>query len=414
MSSNGNLDDKSVDNNVQETKEDSHEEGKIKPSLALDFDPERRKLALELTRESRKFSRILMLLALIVSFLILVSRITIFMTQTIEQFSTDPFIVTGIFFIAGYLILAIVEFPLSFYSHNRFDRKFGLSKLSNKQWLKRTLKSELISIAISLFVFEVFYWILRTVKETWWIWATFFMIFFSVVLSTLVPILILPRFYKLQPLSETHPDTAQRLIDLLHESGIQVENIYNLRLSDTSTMGNAALVGFGKTRRVLVSDTILDKYTLDEIEWIVGHEIGHQIHKDMWKRVLSGIISAAIMFYLTNLMFGGLTSFFGYPTEISNVATLPVLGLSFWIASEALINVPSLWLSRRAEKAADLFACSVMRSKDYKIVKSLFIKMADQNLSDLNPPRYEKFFFMEHPPITERMAYTKDYLSNLS
>ncbi|MHA1226055.1 MAG: M48 family metalloprotease, partial [Candidatus Hodarchaeales archaeon] len=397
MSASDTFSEDSFKRNLQENETDSSDEHKSKPSLALDFDPERRKLALELTRESRKFSRKLMVLAFFVSVLILISRITIFMTESIEKFAIDPFIVIGIFFIVGYLLLAIVEFPLSFYSHNKFDRKFGLSKLNNKQWVKRTIKSEFIGFVISLFVFEGFYWILRTVRETWWLWATFFMILFSVILSTLIPVLILPRFYKLEPLMETNPDIAKRLLNLIHESGIKVENIYDLKLGETSTVGNAALVGFGKTRRVLVSDTILDKYTLDEIEWIVGHEIGHQIHRDMWKRVVSGVISTIVMFYLTNLMFGSLASFFGYPNDISNVATLPVIGLSFWIVSEALINVPSLWLARRAEKAADLFACAVMKNKDEKIVRSLFIKMADQNLADINPPWWEKIFFMQHP-----------------
>ncbi|MHA1207461.1 MAG: M48 family metalloprotease, partial [Candidatus Hodarchaeales archaeon] len=91
----------------------------------------------------------------------------------------------------------------------------------------------------------------------------------------------------------------------------------------------------------------------------------------------------------------------GYPTNISMVSGIPVLGIIFWIINQVLLTIPSLWYSRRREKAADLFASSYM--KESTITNSLMMKMADQNLADINPPWWEKLLFMSHPPIVERM-----------
>lgn len=398
---------KSVDTaNEGELREENKErdlEKPLKPELVYDYDPERRKLAMEYTRASRIYSLKLLVLSLGVSGLILLSKITVLLNDFIVgNISDDPFIVVGLFFIIGFILLSIVELPFSFYSHVRFSKKYGLSKLNNRQWFFRHLKGEILGFIITLIIFEGFYWILRVVTSTWWVWATILMILFSVILSALVPVLILPRFYKFESLEKTHPELTKELLDLANQAGFKTNNVFNWKLEAVATVGNAALMGLGSTRRIVISDTMLNQYTNDEIKWILAHELAHHVHHDLWKRIVTGTISTFIMFFITNILFLQLSSILGYPSDISSVATLPVIGLSFWMVSEVLINVPSLWLSRRDEKSADGYACKRIPNK--MVVQSLFIKMADQNLADINPPWWERLFYLSHPPIEKRIA----------
>ena len=387
----------SGDNNERDLEEPS------KPELVYNYDPERRNLAMEYTRASRIYSFKLLVLSLGVSGIILLSKISVMLNDfIIENISENPIIVVGLFFLIGYILLGLVELPFSFYSHIHFGKKYGLSKLNNRQWFFRHLKGEILGFSLSLIIFEGFYWILREVKSTWWVWATILMVGFSIILSALIPVLILPIFYKFESLEKTHPELTKDLLDLANQAGFKTKNVFNWKLGAVATVGNAALMGLGSTRRVVISDTMLNQYTNEEIKWILAHELGHHVHHDLWKHIITGTISTFIMFYITNILFIQLSAILGYPSDISSVATLPVIGLSFWMVSEVLINVPSLWLSRRDEKSADGYACEVIPNKI--VVKSLFIKMADQNLADINPPWWERIFYLSHPPIETRIA----------
>ena len=401
------IEDKSLETVNEEKLREENEERDLtepsKPELVNDYDPERRKLAMEYTRASRTYSLKLLILSLVVSVLILLSKITVMLNDFIvKNISADPVIVVGLFFTIGFTLLSMIELPFSFYSHIRFGKKYGLSKLNNRQWFFRHLKGEVLGFILTFIIFEGFYWILRVVTSTWWVWATIIMILFSIVLSALVPVLILPRFYKFESLENTHPELTKELLDLANQAGFKAKNVFNWKLGAVATVGNAALMGLGSTRRIVISDTMLDQYTSEEIKWILAHELGHHVHHDLWKRIVTGTISTLIMFYITNISFLQLSTILDYPSDISSVATLPVIGLSFWMVSEVLINVPSLWLSRRDEKSADSYACKIIPDK--LVVQSLFMKMADQNLADISPPWWERIFYLSHPPIETRIA----------
>lgn len=395
------------DDDKAEEYENSDEASKVKPKLITDFDPERRKLAISYTRISRRYSFGLMVISFIVSLIILILKITIEIRNLISKYiSEDPFILVGIFFIIGFLVVNIVELPISFYLHSRLSRRYGLSKLTNFRWLRRFIKASLVGFVISFPLFEGFYWLLRTFPNTWWFWSTIILVVFTVILANLAPIILLPLFYKFEPLEDKYPDLAEDLIKMTHDTGVKVTSAFVWRLGEIATVGNAALLGLGNTRRIIIADTMLENYTTEEIKWILAHELGHHKHHDLWKGIILGTLTTFVIFFLTHLVFIPLASFLGYSTSIGDIGSFPVLGVSFWLISEVLINVPSLWYSRRIEQKTDTFASFLI--PDFPVVKSLFIKMADQNLSDIDPPWWLKYFFMSHPPISERIKHAKE------
>ncbi len=379
------------------------------PILATEFDPDRRQLTSSYTRVSRRYSFGLQVISFIISLGILISRITISLNEFIlTQITNEPFIVVGIFFIGGFLIVDICELPIAFYLHLKLSRKYGLSKLSNNQWLLRYTKASVVGFIIGFPLFEGFYWLLRTFPETWWIWGTIILILITIGLGNLAPIIILPLFYKFEPLEEKYPQLSRDLIQMTETEGVKTTSAFTWKIGEISTVGNAALLGLGNTRRIIIADTMLENYTFNEIKWILAHELGHHKHHDLWKGIILGSLSTLLMFLLTQLIFTPLALFLGYSTVIGDIGNVPVLGVSFWVISFVFINVPSLWYSRRAEKSTDAFATRII--PDFSAVKSLFIKMADQNLSDISPPWWEKLFFMSHPPIKERIQNAREIL----
>ncbi len=375
------------------------------PRLITEFDPARRELAIAYTRTSRRYSIRLMIISFFISGAVLLSRITIlFRDFLIETGIKEHFILTGVFFIVGFLIVNIAELPVSFYIHSRLGRKYGLSKLTNKKWLWRYFKGNIAGFIISFPMFEGFYWLLRTFPNYWWIWATGIMVLFTIILSNLVPIILLPLFFKFDPLENNYPELATELVQLTEQIGIKTTRAFIWRVGEMATTSNAALLGLGNTRRIIIADTILDKYTSNEIKWILAHEIGHYKHHDFWKRIVLGSFTTFLIFLLTHLTFSSFANLFSYSTIIGDVSSIPVIGLCFWLFSFG-IDIPTLWYSRRQEVATDDFASSIIT--DSATAKSLFIKMADQNLSDIDPPWWEKLFFMSHPSISERIKRVK-------
>ncbi len=377
------------------------------PQLITEFDKERRDLALSYTRASRRFGFKMTVVSFFVSIIILLSKITVEIEQTISiNVSDNPFIVVGLFFLISFIIITIVELPIAYYTFTRYSRKYGLVTMSTRLWLKRHLKGDLFSILIGIILLEGFYWILRAFPDTWWIIGTIALILVSLILGSLVPILILPRFYKFSALDTTHPELAAEVIQMAKTLGVKTTKVLNWHLGEIATVGNAGLMGFGSTRRIVIADTMLEKYIPEEIKWVLLHEIAHFKHRDLWRQMIISIFTTVFMFFLTHFLFTPIADFLGYPGNITTIGSLPVLGFIFLVINSILFNVPSLAYSRNREAEADSFASSYINNST--IVTSLFMKMADQNLSDIDPPRWEKYFFMSHPPIKERIAASKD------
>ncbi|MFW9853417.1 MAG: M48 family metalloprotease [Candidatus Thorarchaeota archaeon] len=372
------------------------------PQLLEEFDPERRERAHLYRRKSRRYGLILWMFSALLGLCVLLTRITIHIQDWImEGISSDSFIVVATFFSLAYIVISVWDLPVSFYLHIQLGRNFGLSKLTNRQWVLRYLKRSGIGYVISIIAVEVFYWILRNYPDAWWIGTALVSLLFTVVLTNLAPILLLPRFYKFKPLGDDYPTLAEELIDMVTQEGVKTTDAYTWNLGATSTTGNAALLGLGNTRRIIIADTMLKQYTPQEIKWILLHELAHFKNKDLWKGILIGSFTTLLLFFLTAQIFPSLALLFGYSTDIDNIGNIPILGLSFSFISLLLFNIPRSWYSRRREQAADNFATNLF--PDFRTIRSLFIKLADQNLTDINPPWWETLLFASHPPVQKRI-----------
>jgi STE24 endopeptidase len=311
---------------------------------------------------------------------------------------------TALFFLVLGAAVAIIDAPLSFYSGFVLPHRYGVSTQSFGAWILDGLKSLSISLPIEILAVEFVYLLLAISPNMWWLWTGLAMLLFTVVLANLAPVLLLPLFYKLTPLPDG--DVKQRALALAAQAHTRVRGIYAMNMSTKTTAANAAVMGLGNTRRIVVGDTLLNQYTPDEIEVVVAHELGHQVHNDIPKLIVVQSVTMLGGLYLVNLALHAVVSAFPAYHGLSDPATMPlvaaVLGI-FWLVILPLTN----GFSRTVERNADGYALESTGKVNAFI--SAMTRLANQNLSELSPNPLVEFFLYNHPSIGKRLAFARKY-----
>jgi STE24 endopeptidase len=224
-----------------------------------------------------------------------------------------------------------------------------------------------------------------------------------VALAQLAPVLLMPIFYKFRPLDDE--ELTQRLTRLAEKAGARVRGVYVMDMSSRTTAANAMLTGLGRTRRIILGDTLLKGYTHDEIETVLAHELAHHVHNDLLKGLAAeAAVITAGMWVASRVVEWGV-SFFGL-RRIDDVAGLPLFGLAMVVFG--LISMPAAnFLSRQMERAADLYALRTTGKS--QAFRSVMLKLAGQNLSEVNPPAWVRVLFHSHPPVSERIRVAEEH-----
>jgi STE24 endopeptidase len=225
------------------------------------------------------------------------------------------------------------------------------------------------------------------------------MLVFSVLLSNLAPILIMPIFNKYVPLGDEHKELADRLLALAKRANTKVRGVFKFDMSKRTKSANAALTGIGNTRRIVLGDTLINEFSTDEIETVLAHELGHHVHRDIPFLITFGAISTTVSLFLASLALNWAIDYFGF-TGPADVAAFPALGLI--LGAYGLITMPiDNAVSRWRERMADDYALqSTGKSEAFA---SAFTRLANQNLGEVDPEKWVVFMFYSHPPLGERI-----------
>lgn len=289
-------------------------------------------------------------------------------------------------------------FPFSYYGGYVLDQHYGLSNETMGEWMVDFFKSLLIDMLMAAILFPVIYALLRWLPEWWWAAAAVFYIVFVVIVSTLAPVVIMPLFHKFEPLKEGELTEAVR--KMMSDAGIRVVGVFKWGLEEKTTTANAAFTGFGRTRRIILGDTLLSGYSQEEILAILAHEVGHYKNRDIPRLMFTSSVLALLGLYVAHLCLTSLVGLLGLGS-IDNIAAAPVFLFSIFIFS--LIAMPFANAhSRRREYAADAYAVKTMGSAD--ALASALEKLADQNLSNKEPAPWIEFLLHSHPSIARRVA----------
>src|SRR5207248_2878261 len=196
--------------------------------------------------------------------------------------------------------IELLTLPISFYSGHVLEHRYKLSNQSLGRWIVRRLKGYLVGGVLGLMLLSGLYAFLWFSGPWWWLWAAGGYLAATIILGQLLPIIILPLFYKVTRLADS--ELLDRLRRLTEGTTLRFEGIYRLHLSEETRKANAALAGLGRTRRVLLGDTLLDRFTPEEIEVVFAHEVGHHVHRHLLKMVVGSVVLTGASFWLADFV----------------------------------------------------------------------------------------------------------------
>ena len=314
----------------------------------------------------------------------------------------NPYIALTIYFIIFSLIYYIFNFPLNFYSSYILEHKFSLSNQNFFDWTKDEFKRNLISFIISLLIIHAFYLLLRKSGALWWIWTALAWILFNVILTKIFPIFVIPLFYKYSELGDIN--LKKRIKELASKASIKLIDVFQIDLSSKTKKANAALVGMGKSRRVIIADNLINDFSDDEIETVCAHEFAHHKLFHIWKIILTFGAFSLVGFYVLNFLMHRIILKFG-AEALYDIKIFPLILLILFIVTIFIKPIQNVY-SRMLEKKADRFALGLTNNPDAFI--SLMRKFSKMNLSDENPPKIIKYLLYDHPPISERIKMANE------
>ena len=358
-------------------------------------------------REYQKIKKTLTLFHLVFSpailLLIALTPLSVFLKETALGITLNPCKAFILYFTFFSLLNLMIDLPFSVYSGFFLEHKFGLSNQTFSAWAGDFLKKSILSFALGLALMEGLYYLIQNQPAIWWVWAWVGYAIVSYVLGKLFPVLIVPIFYKYSPIVDA--GLREAILGLAAKHKMPLENVYSINLSKTTKKANAAFMGMGKTRRVVLSDTLIDQFSQKEIEVVVAHELGHFLHKDIWRQFFFGLATSLISFWVAFHVLDGWSKSLGYLGS-GDAAAMPLLFFVFFVASLVLTPLQNMF-SRMLERAADRFALD--ETQDVPSFISCMKKLGEVNLADSNPHPLYEWFFYDHPAISKRirMAETK-------
>lgn len=303
-----------------------------------------------------------------------------------------------VYLLGIYLTYYLLSLPLNFYHSFILEHKFSLSTQKIGDWLKDEFKGCIIAYLTLVILAQVFYYVLAHYPSSQaWLALSLCWMVFSIVLAKLTPLIIIPLFFKYTRLSDG--DLRERIIKLAQKMKLGALDVFQIDFSKKTLKANAALVGIGRSRRVLLADTLKDRYTPQEVEVILAHEFAHHKLRHLAKLILINALLTFTAFYLLFRDAGFFRGLFNL-THLTDLAGFPILVLYFTIYG-ILTQPLQNYLSRVMERNADRMALRVTGSKAAFI--SVMDKLASQNLADRNPHPVIKFLFFDHPAIEERI-----------
>ena len=370
-----------------------------------ELDLERQAQAKQYARIKRRLWLVDQAISLLYALLWLVTGWAVSLRSWLNSILSNDWLIVAAFGAIFAGIFFILNLPLGYFAGFILPHRYELSTQSLKDWLLDQVKSLAVGVVLGGVLLELIYLLLRVTGDFWWLWLTGGMLLISVLLANLAPVVLMPIFNKFTPLGEEHADLAARLVDLAEKAGTKVKGVYKMDMSRRTKQANAALTGLGNTRRIILGDTMIEEFSSDEIETVLAHELGHHVHNDVPWLIGFGTITTALGFFLVSLAMNWAIGAFGL-TGVSDPASLPALMIL--LSLYQLITMPiENAFSRWRENLADDFALS--QTGKNAAFASAFTRLANQNLSDIDPEPWVVFLFFGHPPLKERINKAENW-----
>ncbi len=360
------------------------------------------------TLERNSFSLVESLFSSIVTLLFLFGGLLGWYTSWVSSL-TGSFILQGTcFFLFLSYASSLLSVPFSLYSTFKIENTYGFNTMTPKLWLTDFVKSTLISSVLMIIALACGLWIVQKSPNLWWLFAWGFFFLFSIFMMYISPYVIEPLFNKFTPL-ESH-DLERKITAMMQRTGIRVSRVFTIDASRRSHHTNAYFTGIGRTKRIVLYDTLINKMDENEVLAVLAHETGHWKKKHVLKMIIIfealSLAGAYVAFRV--LKSGMLAETFGLPGNF--FAELAILAFVFSIFSFPATPLFSA-LSRRHEREADRFAVGLAPVPE--ALATSLIKLSKDNLSNLHPhPLYAAVYY-SHPPVVERVRTIRELAAHV-
>jgi len=308
------------------------------------------------------------------------------------------------FLLVFVIALQLVALPLAFYSGFTVDHRFKLSTQTIRGWAVDELKGLGVELIFGLLAGSVLYYLIANVL-LWWIVAAAIFAVFSIIISIILPFVLLPIFYKVTPLTDLRLKDELLRMAQRTKAGSNIDRVLVADESRRSIRANAFFSGVGKSKSIVLFDTLLNNFTHREITTVVAHELGHYVNKDIWKEALTSGLLIIPPFFVADIVLRAAVG----ASSLNNMidpAGVPLIfavliGISF--VFQPLSNA----ISRAVERKADVF--SLIAANDPRAQASAERRLADLSLSVDDPNRLLKLLFYTHPPSSERIKLAEEW-----
>lgn len=316
-------------------------------------------------------------------------------------------IVTGIIFVVAYMLInKIINLPFSVYDTFVIEKKYGFSKVTPKIFISDMAKGLLLGGVLAAAALAVFVWFFERYAVWGWLYAWAALSILQLLLSYIAPVIIMPIFNKFTELEDG--ELKDSLTNYAKSQNFKMKGLFKMDGSRRSTKGNAYFTGFGKYRRIVLYDTLIEKLTVPELTAVLAHEMGHFKKGHIKKTLIVAFAESFVMFYLFSLFLnnGSLTGAFGFD-HVSVYASLIVFSFLYSPVSDVLGIIMNK-VSRKHEYEADKFS-AVTYNNPQALIDGLK-KLSADSLSNLTPHKLKVILEYSHPPLLERIKYIRTFI----
>jgi len=316
----------------------------------------------------------------------------------VSRFTASAFLPTVVsYVVALFLLNELLQVPFAYYQGVILERRYGLSTETRRHWWLNHLKASLVGLLFGVAGAGLVLALIRWSADWWWVAAAVAFVAILIGMAQLAPVLLLPLFYDFTPLQRS--ELAARLVALAERAGARVVGVFEWRLSDRTRKANAALTGIGRTRRILLSDTLLAAHSDEEIEVILAHELAHHVHRDIWSAIALETLLIGAGCFAADRALSTFGTRFGLAGK-GDVAALPILLLAAGAVSIVFLPVANA-LSRSHERRADRYALTLTGNADAFV--TAMKRLAAQNLAEEQPSRLVEWLLHSHPSTQSRI-----------
>lgn len=326
------------------------------------------------------------------------------LSDVLGQWTMSIPLQTFLFTVIVGVVSDLISIPLDFYSTFVIEEKFGFNKTTKKTFILDFFKNLLLSSMLSGGLMAILAVVYTWIPDYFWIVGFAFMALFSVLFSYVYSDLIVPLFNKQTPLPDG--ELRDEITKFSEKAGFKLDNIYVIDGSKRSTHSNAYFTGFGKRKRIVLYDTLIEKMSTNEIVAVLAHEIGHYKKGHIWKGMATGLVQTLVLMFVMGLVLSSdkLAQAAGAPSAVFYINMFVFTMLMSPVME--IVDIFSNVSSRKHEVEADSFACSHGLGKD---LSSALKNLARENLSNLTPHPAVVFLNYSHPPLADRVSLCEDW-----